>query len=143
MEATPAAGLENFGVLVRLKVSALNSVFTFSVTLNVRKRLRFRFHSPGPNNVLRPVVPKRMPVGCWNASGSNQDLFAPISPRIATLPGLTWSAVWELPGAFNSVPEAETVRGVPVRSEEHTSELQSQFHLVCRLLLEKKKKNKR
>src|SRR5689334_25423853 len=28
------------------------------------------------------------------------------------------------------------------RSEEHTSELQSQFHLVCRLLLEKKKKKK-
>src|SRR5689334_24351472 len=28
----------------------------------------------------------------------------------------------------------------PMRSEEHTSELQSQFHLVCRLLLEKKKK---
>src|SRR3989338_5698254 len=27
---------------------------------------------------------------------------------------------------------------IPVRSEEHTSELQSQFHLVCRLLLEKK-----
>src|SRR5689334_24059189 len=31
------------------------------------------------------------------------------------------------------------VRGAD-RSEEHTSELQSQFHLVCRLLLEKKKK---
>ena len=31
-------------------------------------------------------------------------------------------------------------RGNPtVRSEEHTSELQSQIHLVCRLLLEKKK----
>src|SRR5690348_17908224 len=29
-----------------------------------------------------------------------------------------------------------------VRSEEHTSELQSPVHLVCRLLLEKKKKNK-
>src|SRR5689334_24744941 len=28
--------------------------------------------------------------------------------------------------------------GAVVRSEEHTSELQSQFHLVCRLLLEKK-----
>src|SRR6266481_8946693 len=27
-----------------------------------------------------------------------------------------------------------------MRSEEHTSELQSQFHLVCRLLLEKKKR---
>src|SRR2546430_4583677 len=30
-----------------------------------------------------------------------------------------------------------------VRSEEHTSELQSQSNLVCRLLLEKKKKNKK
>src|SRR5699024_11396463 len=30
----------------------------------------------------------------------------------------------------------------PQRSEEHTSELQSRFDLVCRLLLEKKKKNK-
>src|SRR5437868_8841066 len=29
------------------------------------------------------------------------------------------------------------------RSEEHTSELQSRFDLVCRLLLEKKKKNKK
>src|SRR5258707_8719164 len=31
----------------------------------------------------------------------------------------------------------------PVRSEEHTSELQSRQYLVCRLLLEKKKKKKR
>src|SRR5689334_24676351 len=30
--------------------------------------------------------------------------------------------------------------GEQARSEEHTSELQSQFHLVCRLLLEKKNK---
>src|SRR2546422_6814258 len=29
------------------------------------------------------------------------------------------------------------------RSEEHTSELQSRLHLVCRLLLEKKKKSRR
>src|SRR2546427_9621522 len=33
--------------------------------------------------------------------------------------------------------------GGDLRSEEHTSELQSQSNLVCRLLLEKKKKNKR
>src|SRR2546429_4148930 len=31
------------------------------------------------------------------------------------------------------------VIGPPERSEEHTSELQSRLHLVCRLLLEKKK----
>src|SRR2546429_1697440 len=33
-------------------------------------------------------------------------------------------------------------REAPQRSEEHTSELQSRLHLVCRLLLEKKKKHK-
>src|SRR5690625_5630123 len=33
------------------------------------------------------------------------------------------------------------VRRGPARSEEHTSELQSRGHLVCRLLLEKKKKD--
>src|SRR2546422_5324941 len=32
-----------------------------------------------------------------------------------------------------------TARGARGRSEEHTSELQSRLHLVCRLLLEKKK----
>src|SRR2546422_10705457 len=31
-------------------------------------------------------------------------------------------------------------RATSTRSEEHTSELQSRLHLVCRLLLEKKKK---
>src|SRR6266481_7278727 len=35
---------------------------------------------------------------------------------------------------------SELTHAPEVRSEEHTSELQSQFHLVCRLLLEKKKK---
>src|SRR5438132_7866613 len=38
---------------------------------------------------------------------------------------------------------AATGRSRPVRSEEHTSELQSHSDLVCRLLLEKKKKNKK
>src|SRR2546430_6345391 len=36
---------------------------------------------------------------------------------------------------------AETRGLLQVRSEEHTSELQSQSNLVCRLLLEKKKKH--
>src|SRR5690554_7645944 len=34
------------------------------------------------------------------------------------------------------------IAGYTLRSEEHTSELQSRPHLVCRLLLEKKKKKK-
>src|SRR5437660_2516626 len=35
---------------------------------------------------------------------------------------------------------SSAVLTVPTRSEEHTSELQSRGHLVCRLLLEKKKR---
>src|SRR4051794_41758947 len=38
-------------------------------------------------------------------------------------------------------PLPASARGESSRSEEHTSELQSPVHLVCRLLLEKKKKN--
>src|SRR5687767_15683558 len=37
----------------------------------------------------------------------------------------------------------ESHMSLKVRSEEHTSELQSLAYLVCRLLLEKKKKNKK
>src|SRR5687768_18613824 len=38
---------------------------------------------------------------------------------------------------------APTAHSIVARSEEHTSELQSRLHIVCRLLLEKKKtKNK-
>src|SRR3712207_9463114 len=43
-------------------------------------------------------------------------------------------------GALVLVGASEVFR---TRSEEHTSELQSRQYLVCRLLLEKKKKNKR
>src|SRR5438309_7212329 len=44
---------------------------------------------------------------------------------------------WNTAGELLEHRETESFR-----SEEHTSELQSQFHLVCRLLLEKKKKKK-
>src|SRR5687768_18082732 len=37
---------------------------------------------------------------------------------------------------------AELLAQAALRSEEHTSELQSRLHLVCRLLLEKKKRKK-
>src|SRR2546427_2164948 len=43
-------------------------------------------------------------------------------------------------GAVHAL-EGQAEHGRADRSEEHTSELQSQSNLVCRLLLEKKKKN--
>src|SRR5258708_23149051 len=42
--------------------------------------------------------------------------------------------------ASASMPIVLALTGTDLRSEEHTSELQSPDHLVCRLLLEKKKK---
>src|SRR5215813_15662482 len=52
-----------------------------------------------------------------------------------------------LPGLSAASPKGPRWRGRPprrarARSEEHTSELQSRPHLVCRLLLEKKKTQK-
>src|SRR3712207_8493441 len=53
------------------------------------------------------------------------------------------AAVWSsslLVSSHSGCCQAETPL-IPIRSEEHTSELQSRQYLVCRLLLEKKKKN--
>src|SRR5437762_8515397 len=49
----------------------------------------------------------------------------------------TYNGMTTLQMALNAPPECT------VRSEEHTSELQSPMYLVCRLLLEKKKKKTR
>src|SRR2546430_11206401 len=52
---------------------------------------------------------------------------------------LQWRKTW-LPEARGGRLAAGAPRSQPVsRSEEHTSELQSQSNIVCRLLLEKKK----
>src|SRR5207302_8978380 len=54
--------------------------------------------------------------------------------RECALPGTRpWRRAWRSAGAWIRPPSA-------TRSEEHTSELQSRENLVCRLLLEKKKK---
>src|SRR5438105_15514128 len=51
--------------------------------------------------------------------------------------------VMALEEAFDlEIPDEEAEKIRTVRSEEHTSELQSRVDLVCRLLLEKKKQDK-
>src|SRR2546429_3253662 len=57
---------------------------------------------------------------------------------VITTCGLAFSAIAALAAQLAS--GARSARGIAlgVRSEEHTSELQSRLHLVCRLLLEKK-----
>src|SRR3712207_8538976 len=51
------------------------------------------------------------------------------------VPSLFWAPPERLPGLYKRIDEAAAER-----SEEHTSELQSRQYLVCRLLLEKKKR---
>src|SRR5207249_2974902 len=62
-------------------------------------------------------------------------------PACTCLPSLassTRSNVTLLPGSASSCGTLMVTPGSARRSEEHTSELQSRFDLVCRLLLEKK-----
>src|SRR2546422_8333719 len=66
-------------------------------------------------------------------------------PRSTLFPYTTLFRSDDVPLRVVEVPGTGLRRDVagPVgRSEEHTSELQSRLHLVCRLLLEKKKKKK-
>src|SRR2546422_7452777 len=71
-------------------------------------------------------------------------------PDVAVLAGFVCLTVFVsgpismvLPAAFEPMLMVAGRLYHPLRSEEHTSELQSRLHLVCRLLLEKKKKTLR
>src|SRR5438067_7821157 len=64
---------------------------------------------------------------------------AAIASLVAIVVGLVWlTAYFRKVGSFMRFHTSGRGR----RSEEHTSELQSRFDLVCRLLLEKKKNEK-
>src|SRR5215813_6239861 len=64
----------------------------------------------------------------------------PVPVRSARLPATTGRRrTRAMPGPLTYWPVQSS--GSPERSEEHTSELQSRPHLVCRLLLEKKKRH--
>src|SRR5258708_28406642 len=91
--------------------------------------------SPGARSMVKPVASLALPVHCRRRS-----------KPLTTVPV-------RFDGAFTvSIDTRSTPSKVPVlsavlswletaRSEEHTSELQSPDHLVCRLLLEKKNHN--
>src|SRR5256885_8954510 len=63
--------------------------------------------------------------------------FNTLDGQTIALDALTGRELWRIKLA--DVAKGETVTMAPIRSEEHTSELQSPCNLVCRLLLEKKK----
>src|SRR5690349_24758061 len=79
---------------------------------------------------LHDALPISLPGRRW--------LYGPTVASSSTVDDSTTDAQTRAPR-----PIVESVMWVPgpMRSEEHTSELQSRRDLVCRLLLEKKKKN--
>src|SRR5688572_30946097 len=71
----------------------------------------------------------------WVAGGQQGRVHqGPVAALFRPLMALLFADVEGVPLLWSEVAE--------LRSEEHTSELQSQSNLVCRLLLEKKKKKK-
>src|SRR5690625_1029513 len=74
----------------------------------------------------------------WWAWRSQREALAARGYRVAAMDLRGYAGSDEPPAAYAIPSMAGDVRGVIRRSEEHTSELQSRGHLVCRLLLEKK-----
>src|SRR5205807_3192269 len=94
------------------------------------------------------AAPKRPPAQLRNTSGNSSN---PKIRAVTAFVNLDWRNYQrQIADTLNMLHRAQTIfesRGYQVqtiriatRSEEHTSELQSPCNLVCRLLLEKKKK---
>src|SRR2546430_12202371 len=92
-----------------------------------------------PGNVATPataatvLVPDKVPVLGLVPIAT---VMFPVNP-LAVLPLASWAVTWT--AGVIAAPATVLVGWTLKRSEEHTSELQSQSNLVCRLLLEKKK----
>src|SRR5438552_14625377 len=94
---------------------------------------------------LRSIAPS-IGIEIWTTCGSTDwcsgcetaalDVFA--ARKIANMPSKRYAHSQPTRAIVTVLPSPNTYRFAS-RSEEHTSELQSPDHLVCRLLLEKKK----
>src|SRR2546427_1810564 len=75
-----------------------------------------------------------------HSSGESDGAVVPMKPSNKAT-GQAPEAAERVEGRASTKENVQQARAVPAqhRSEEHTSELQSQSNLVCRLLLEKKK----
>src|SRR5689334_15145921 len=125
--------------------------------LDVTSRSLFALIEPGScfaGPLLEPAFAcdrQFMLNGQWDDDAAPEAGRAAAQPAALTLSAANFGALpmsnglsrlaSRFPGDPGHVAKLEQLTGR--RSEEHTSELQSQFHLVCRLLLEKKKKNHR
>src|SRR2546422_7765054 len=89
-----------------------------------------------PATAATVLVPDRVPVLGFVPIAT---VMFPVNP-VAVLPFPSWAVIWTA-GVIVAPATVFVGSTLKTRSEEHTSELQSRLHLVCRLLLEKKKRN--
>src|SRR5689334_24699291 len=90
---------------------------------------------------MPPPVAYRIVVGAAPArrtNGAHNPATAPVVPPASNVRRVRATCLPVMGFSIWSVRRRSEISHPPARSEEHTSELQSQFHLVCRLLLEKK-----
>src|SRR5689334_24598405 len=103
--------------------------FEKSIDFGVHRDMAFRYFGAGADQRLQDLrVDFRIATVRSRPQGLSEDGTA-IHVRL-----VEWRFVFQK--QLQGVEPSEDDR--VMRSEEHTSELQSQFHLVCRLLLEKK-----
>src|SRR5436189_5995955 len=108
-------------------MSSLFFVF-FSLVLHLLSFFFFFFNDTATTEIYTLSLHDALPIS--GRTCSRPTVSATHSTRPSLPPASRWSAArWTPPCRAP-------------RSEEHTSELQSPMYLVCRLLLEKKKKNK-
>src|SRR5439155_16541250 len=104
----------------------------------------FFFHPPPPSPIYTLSLHDALPI--YRILGGSNSCTAPINwPNYTQddrrIVPLIITPFGSFSGSGNDI--VPVVENEPNRSEEHTSELQSRGHLVCRLLLEKKKMNKK
>src|SRR5688572_17741758 len=103
--------------------------------------LRLSAEAFAPEQIKIPTVIPKMSMGDRNTIYELQNYVAGIAPGGLVLNG---DGTLNMERSFVRIDYFALLQGISVRnnvrSEEHTSELQSQSNLVCRLLLEKKKK---
>src|SRR5699024_11847018 len=102
-----------------MTLSALTGVPKILVATSATLRRRF---SSVPSEDMVAEVPTHCSSGAWQACRTRRMSMATSAP---------WRPRWVC-------SSSKTRKSRPARSEEHTSELQSRFDLVCRLLLEQK-----
>src|SRR2546422_11422517 len=98
------------------------------------------------SRMLEPSLSSRLASASTSFGVANMHRMSCPAESTVTAWSITcsWYAFrWSIQPFLMSFTSHRGSRSTQKRSEEHTSELQSRLHLVCRLLLEKKKKNKK